>query len=352
MDNSGSGSFMRNRRLESFLNTSSSPTYREKPKVSVKEEAAQKPKADVYQDDDDDDGWVLALISCIRIVTCFLTMMVTTFIWALIMLVLLPWPYERIRQGNIYGHVTGRLLMWILGNPRKIEGSEFSNKRAIYICNHASPLDIFLIMWLTPTGTVGIAKKEIMWYPLFGQLYILANHLRIDRSNPTAAIQSLKEAADAVVRNNLSLIIFPEGTRSRNGRLLPFKKAILNTIPFIVQHINVFLNYSNCDLLRNPDLLVICLHKSITRKLALFPFQGFVHLALQSGLPIVPMVFTGTHLAWRKGSLHVRPAPLTVRYLDPIITDDWTADKIDEYVKMVHNLYVKHLPESQRPPES
>ncbi|XP_015898401.3 1-acyl-sn-glycerol-3-phosphate acyltransferase-like isoform X1 [Ziziphus jujuba] len=303
MDNSGSGSFMRNRRLESFLNTSSSPTYREKPKVSVKEEAAQKPKADVYQDDDDDDGWVLALISCIRIVTCFLTMMVTTFIWALIMLVLLPWPYERIRQGNIYGHVTGRLLMWILGNPRKIEGSEFSNKRAIYICNHASPLDIFLIMWLTPTGTVGIAKKEIMWYPLFGQLYILANHLRIDRSNPTAAIQSLKEAADAVVRNNLSLIIFPEGTRSRNGRLLPFKK-------------------------------------------------GFVHLALQSGLPIVPMVFTGTHLAWRKGSSHVRPAPLTVRYLDPIITDDWTADKIDEYVKMVHNLYVKHLPESQRPPES
>ncbi|XP_048323914.2 1-acyl-sn-glycerol-3-phosphate acyltransferase [Ziziphus jujuba] len=110
MDNSGSGSIMRNRRLESFLNTSSAPTYREKPQVSVKE-AAQKPKADVYQDDDDDDGWVLALISCIRIVTCFLTMMVTTFIYPLIMLVLLPWPYERIRQGNIYGHVTGRLLV-------------------------------------------------------------------------------------------------------------------------------------------------------------------------------------------------------------------------------------------------
>jgi lysophosphatidate acyltransferase len=51
--------------------------------------------------------------------------------------------------------------MWILGNPIKIEGAEFSNKRAIYISNHASPLDIFLIMWLTPTGTVGIAKKEV-----------------------------------------------------------------------------------------------------------------------------------------------------------------------------------------------
>lgn len=77
--------------------------------------------------------------------------------------------------------------------------------------------------------------------------------------------------------------------------------------------------------------------------------QGFVHLALQSRLPIVPMVFTGTHLAWRKGSLHVRPAPITVKYLEPITTNDWTEDKIEEYLKMMHDLYVTNLPESQRP---
>ncbi|XP_057726163.1 1-acyl-sn-glycerol-3-phosphate acyltransferase-like isoform X2 [Arachis stenosperma] len=248
----------------------------------------------------DDNGWVSSIISWIRIVTCFVSMMVTTFIWALIMVVLIPWPYERIRQGNIYGHVTGRMLMWILGNPIKIEGAEYNNERAIYISNHASPIDIFLIMWLTPTGTVGIAKKEIVWYPLFGQLYVLANHLRIDRSNPTSAIESMKEAARAVVRNNLSLIIFPEGTRSKNGRLLPFKK-------------------------------------------------GFVHLALQTRLPIVPMVLTGTHQAWRKGSLHVRPTPLAVKYLPPISTENWKAEKIDDYVKMVHDLYAAQLPETQRP---
>ncbi|PON51513.1 Phospholipid/glycerol acyltransferase [Parasponia andersonii] len=298
MENTGGSSFLRTRRFESYLNTSSDQPVKEKPRVLAKEEAGIRTKADDVCVDD--DGWFSSLISWVRIVTCFVTMMVTTFIWALIMLVLLPWPYERVRQGNVYGHVTGRLLTWILGNPIKIEGAEFSNERAIYICNHASPIDIFLIMWLTPTGTVGIAKKEIIWYPLFGQLYVLANHLRIDRSNPTAAIESMKEAARAVVRNNLSLIIFPEGTRSKKGRLLPFKK-------------------------------------------------GFVHLALQSGLPIVPMVLTGTHLAWRKGSLHVRPVPLTVKYLKPITTDDWTADKIDDYLKMMHDLYVKHLPESQRP---
>lgn len=124
--------------------------------------------------------------------------------------------------------------MWILGNPIKIQGSEFSTTRAIYICNHASPIDIFLVMWLTPIGTVGIAKKEvgvatnsptktpsriisdiirhrmflcylsqIIWYPLFGQLYVLAKHLRIDRSNPAAAVESLKEVSLASAQHIL-----------------------------------------------------------------------------------------------------------------------------------------------------
>ncbi|XP_048130955.1 1-acyl-sn-glycerol-3-phosphate acyltransferase-like isoform X2 [Rhodamnia argentea] len=297
MESSGASSFLRNRKLESLLNAGSIETFGVSSKASAKEEVGYRPRTDGYVDD---DGWLSELISWIRIAMCFLSMMVTTFVWALIMVVLIPWPYERTRQGNIYGHVTGRLLMWILGNPIEFEGLEYADEKAIYICNHASPIDIFLIMWLTPTGTIGIAKKEIIWYPLFGQLYVLANHLRIDRSNPTAAIESMKEAAHAVVKNNLSLIIFPEGTRSKNGRLLPFKK-------------------------------------------------GFVHLALQARRSIVPIVLTGTHLAWRKGGLHVRPAPLTVKFLPPIKTDEWTADHIDEYVEMVHDMYAKHLPGSQRP---
>lgn len=114
---------------------------------------------------------------------------------------------------------------------------------------------------------------QIIWYPLFGQLYVLANHLRIDRSNPTAAIESMKEvsivfphivyqtslsvfltcdpshaqAARAVVKNNLSLIIFPEGTRSKTGRLLPFKKAIILTLlePFFF--FPSCLSYKSCS---------------------------------------------------------------------------------------------------------
>ncbi|DAD49753.1 TPA_asm: hypothetical protein HUJ06_032061 [Nelumbo nucifera] len=221
MENSGVTQFLRNRRLESCFSAASLSSIGESSNIGLKPAVEQRSYPDAFADD---NSWGAVLISCLRIVTCFVTMMFTTFLWALIMLVLLPWPYARIKQGNVYGHVTGRLLMWILGNPIKIEGAEFSKTKAIYISNHASPIDIFLIMWLTPTGTVGIAKKEIIWYPLFGQLYVLANHLRIDRSNPTSAIESIKEAARAIVKNKLSLIIFPEGTRSRTGRLLPFKK--------------------------------------------------------------------------------------------------------------------------------
>jgi len=104
MVNTESGVLLRHRRFESLLNTRSSQSVEETRKVAVKD-------GGVEETTKNDDGWVSAIISWIRIVTCFVSMMVTTFIWALIMVVLIPWPYERIRQGNIYGHVTGRMLV-------------------------------------------------------------------------------------------------------------------------------------------------------------------------------------------------------------------------------------------------
>lgn len=108
MKNSGGDAVLRNRRLGSFLDSSFGQRVEKTAKILVKDESGQKTRQDVYTDD---DGWVSTIISWIRIVTCFVSMMVTTFVWALIMVVLIPWPYERIRQGNIYGHVTGRMLV-------------------------------------------------------------------------------------------------------------------------------------------------------------------------------------------------------------------------------------------------
>ncbi|PHU13045.1 1-acyl-sn-glycerol-3-phosphate acyltransferase [Capsicum chinense] len=142
--------FLKNRRFGSYFDASSGSVLdSDRPREVV---VANEKREEVYGDD---DGWVIMLISWIRMLIC--------------------------------------VVMWILGNPITIEGLEYSEETAIYISNHASLIDIFLIMWLTPTGTVGVAKKEIIWYLFIGQLYVLANHLRIDRSNPAAAIESMKE---------------------------------------------------------------------------------------------------------------------------------------------------------------
>lgn len=108
MENTGASSFLRSRRLESCFNTSSTPRADASRKVQ-KEEVKQKLKVGFLAYDD--DRWSSVLISCLRIVLCFVSMMFTTAVWALVMIFLLPWPYERIRQGNVYGHVTGRLMV-------------------------------------------------------------------------------------------------------------------------------------------------------------------------------------------------------------------------------------------------
>lgn len=103
------GAFLRNRRFGSYFDATSGPsTAPPRPMTAVKEAAAKKKTDEDYRDD---DGWFSVLISWVRIVICFLSMMFTTFVWAMIMVVLLPWPYQRIRQGNIYGHVTGKMLV-------------------------------------------------------------------------------------------------------------------------------------------------------------------------------------------------------------------------------------------------
>lgn len=108
------GSFMRNRRFGSYFDASSAgpASPRPKPVAKVVEQPQQRVESDEYATDD--DGWFSLLISSVRIIVCFVSMMFTTLIWALIMLVLLPWPHQRIRQGNIYGHVTGKMLVSLL----------------------------------------------------------------------------------------------------------------------------------------------------------------------------------------------------------------------------------------------
>lgn len=242
------------------------------------------------------------ILGPMRLVVGFILWSWLTAIWAVLLVCLLPSRVLRIKAINYFGHLAGGTSMWLSGCPITIDGREHLDpaRPALYISNHTSIVDLFLGMWISPVGTVGVAKKQVVWYPLIGQLYLLSGHLRIDRSNRAEAQEGLRAMGDIVRRHRLSIWMWPEGTRSRDGRLLPFKK-------------------------------------------------GIIHLALQTRLPIVPVVVTGAHLAWTKGGLAVRRVPIGIRALPAIETSSWTADKVDGYAEQLHQVFVDHLPAEQRP---
>jgi 1-acyl-sn-glycerol-3-phosphate acyltransferase len=225
-------------------------------------------------------------------------------VWALLLLVLLPFRLLRIKSCNVYGKMLGPTLMWLSGCPVHVDGREQLDGRrpAIYVSNHTSIYDIFLGIWLAPIGTVGVAKKQVVWYPFFGVLYLLSGHLRIDRANRSGAVAGLRELGEIVRRNKLSIWMWPEGTRSRNGRLRPFKK-------------------------------------------------GMVHLAVQTGLPIVPVVVTGANQGWQKNSTRLQSVPIHVTVLPAVDTRGWTLETMDAHVAEVHDLFARALPPAQRPAE-
>lgn len=211
----------------------------------------------------------------------------------------------RIRLGNVYGTVVGKGCAWMTGSRYRIRGREHVDGRrpAIYVANHASIIDIFLGIWLSPTGTCGVGKKEVIYYPFFGQLFWLAGHLRIDRNNRESAVASLKGLAELVKKYRLSIFIWPEGHRSRDGRLRPMKR-------------------------------------------------GAFHLALATGLPIVPMVIAGTQNAWESRSLRMRRAHVDVTFLPPVDTSTWTAESLDAHIAEIERLFCDTLPDAQRPLET
>lgn len=221
------------------------------------------------------------------------------------LLFLLPWHVRRIRLTNRLGTVLGKGIMRISGSTVRVTGQEHvsESRPAIYAGNHTSIFDAFTSIWLSPLGTVGVAKKEIIYYPFYGVAWLLAGHLTIDRSRSERAKASMRKMGEMVRRKNLHLFILPEGTRSSDGRLLPFKK-------------------------------------------------GIVHLAIQTGLPIVPMVTVGAHHAWEKATLSLRAVPIDIEFLPPVDTSGWSEDRIDEHVAELRQVFIDALPEHQRPQES
>jgi putative phosphoserine phosphatase / 1-acylglycerol-3-phosphate O-acyltransferase len=177
-------------------------------------------------------------------------------------------------------HVTGEQHLW-------------SRRPAVFIFNHQSGIDMLLLCKLLRRDMVGVAKQEIRRNPIFGPAFALAGTVFIDRFNREKAIEAMAPAVDAL-RNGLSIIIAPEGTRSPTPRLGQFKK-------------------------------------------------GAFHMAMAAKVPIVPIVFRNALDALPKHAIFIRPAIVEAVVHPPIPTSKWKVKDLDQRIAEIHRLYTETL---------
>ncbi|BBO89392.1 lysophospholipid acyltransferase family protein [Desulfosarcina ovata] len=200
--------------------------------------------------------------------------------------------------GN-FPHLLARLwansILWVSRVKITVVGAErLDQKRSyIYMANHQSNADIPLLLGRLPVQFRWLAKAELFRIPIFGRAMRGVGYISIDRSNRKSAFESLTRAA-RTIRDGTSVLIFPEGTRSPDGNLLPFKKG------------------------------------------------GFV-LAVDSGVPIVPIVIRGTRDIVPKGHFMIRPTPVRMEILDPLETADYTRKTKDALLQRVRTILTEHL---------
>jgi putative phosphoserine phosphatase/1-acylglycerol-3-phosphate O-acyltransferase len=166
-------------------------------------------------------------------------------------------------------------------------------KPAVFIFNHQSILDGFIIMKLIRTDLTGVAKKEVASQPGFGQFARLAGIAFVDRADTKQAVAALQPVVEKL-RAGYSLAISPEGTRSPTPTMGRFKK-------------------------------------------------GAFHMAMQGGVPIVPVVIRNAgELLWR-GSKVMRSGVVDVHVHEPISVADWTRETLDERIAEVRALFLQTL---------
>ncbi|ELQ6149818.1 1-acylglycerol-3-phosphate O-acyltransferase [Cronobacter turicensis] len=184
------------------------------------------------------------------------------------------------RHVATFGHLFGRLstVFGLKVELRKPQGAE-NYGNAIYIGNHQNNYDMVTASKIVQPPTVTVGKKSLVWIPFFGQLYWLTGNLLIDRNNRSKAHSTIAEVVEQFRKRDISIWMFPEGTRSRGRGLMPFK-------------------------------------------------TGAFHAAIAAGVPIIPVCVSNTHgkiklNRWNNGLVIVEMLP-------PVDTQGWGKEQVRE----------------------
>lgn len=187
-------------------------------------------------------------------------------------LILFSWTFITGNVNPLYrvGMRIVRISVWLTGTKVEMRGLDKIDPAGTYIfmSNHVSNLDGAILGPRIPRRTSILAKKELWRLPIIGRTFTMASIVPVERDNREAAVRSVQQAGE-VMRHGINMMVYPEGTRSLDGRLLPFKKG---------------------------------------------PF----HLAAETGFPIVPVTMLGTFEMMPKGKFASKGGTVTMIFHPPI----------------------------------
>ncbi|MGY6027850.1 1-acylglycerol-3-phosphate O-acyltransferase [Phytobacter sp. AG2a] len=161
-----------------------------------------------------------------------------------------------------FGHMFGRLAPVLGLKVEKRFPADYTQlDKAIYIANHQNNYDMVTASNIVQPPTVTVGKKSLLWVPFFGLLYWLTGNLLIDRNNRAKAHGTIAQVVKHIQKRNISVWMFPEGTRSRGRGLLPFKTgafhaAIAAGVPIIPVCVSTTSNKINLNRMKNGLVIV------------------------------------------------------------------------------------------------
>jgi 1-acyl-sn-glycerol-3-phosphate acyltransferase len=195
----------------------------------------------------------------------------------------------------------GRVLLFVSGVHVEVEGLHHVDRSGSYIfmANHTSYMDTPVVLANISVQFRFLAKRGLFQIPFLGSHLNRAGHIPVPREDPRAAVRTLQLAAETIQKKKISLLVFPEGGRSHDGCLGPFK-------------------------------------------------EGGAYIAIRAGVPIVPLVILGGSRVLPYGAGIVKSGKIVMRVLEPIQTNDFSLKDRGQLTERVRALLLEQLASSAR----
>jgi len=216
----------------------------------------------------------------LRIIWIYLNLIFWTLLFGLssFFTILLTGKKENFK---FFGLIWGKTLSFIFNIKLIVKGKHnLQDRNYIFAANHASLIDIPLLLIAVNRYTVFIAKSELSKIPIFKSILDMAGFIFVDRKNNDNAVKSMNNLMDDIKKIPRSVAIFPEGTRTSDGNLLPFKK-------------------------------------------------GAAIFAINTDIPVIPVAISGTYIWSKKKIFDISQSVISFEFGEPITTENYSFDDRD-----------------------